>query len=259
LETLRQTRVVLGNPTDKLVHLTCDLFTALHVQLDAVQESQLQAFDYYYLTLPVTFKPGNGAQLSRITCQIDFGPHGPNEPIVQNLFPRSEWKEVLQYGGALKLGLSGGLNWQAEMEIPATLNMATLPGSVSANIVQKNELKSFIAIPDYTYSLGRSEIAAAGIGNNFAWWDLIDPKLVKVQDVSFGVVFKVPHGILTISLEALAQVEPSYPWLVAQLGHLFAALDQKWVDLLKRTPEERKESERLARTDREAWELVLPK
>jgi hypothetical protein len=203
LQGLRETKVFFGTPRDNLIHLTPNLFQSVGADLSEVRKRQMREdFDFYYMTLTVSMQPGRGAQFTRVECELDFGPKGPSEPIVQSIFPKSEWKEVLNWGGGMKMGLNGNLESVAGVDMKALPKglLEKLPGQIKAKIVNKNKLEAFIAIPDYVYKLGRSEIAAMGEGNSRTFWRIEKPDLKEAQTVQFGVVFKVPKGTTAIEL-----------------------------------------------------------
>ena len=125
-----------------------------------------EQFDFYYMTLPVSMQPGRGAKFSRIESALDFGPKGGDEPIVQTIFPKSEWREILRWGRQMSLGLDGDLNWKAGIDGSDIPVMEELPGQVKGNISIKETLKAFITVPNYSYELGRNDIAATGEGNS---------------------------------------------------------------------------------------------
>lgn len=259
LEGLRETKVIFGNPTNDLIRLTQKLFDDVGVELTEIRKRQMRdQFDFYYLTLTVSMQPKRGAQFTRVECALDFGPKGKGEPIVQTIFPKSEWKEVLTWGGGMNLALDGNLEWGAEVSMPDGGIIANLPGPVRAKIANKNELKAFIAVPDYSYKLGRTEIAATGEGNSECFWRIEKPDLQKAQTMQFGVVFKVPKDRASIELTGMVTAEPSMNWLVANLRDVVEDLSEKLQHLLRCKDEERSGKDRLPIGDYEKWIITLP-
>ena len=256
---LRETRVTFGNPTNELIRLTKKLFDDVGVELTEIYKRQMRdQFDFYYLTLVVSMQPKRGAQFIRLECSIDFGPKGSNEPIVQAIFPKSEWKEVLSWGGGMSLALNGNLEWNIQLQKPNTIQIENLPEPIRANIANKNELKAFITVPDYSFKLGRAEIAATGEGNSTCFWRIEKPDLQEVQTVQFGIIFKVPKNATSIELTGLAAAEPNMNWLVANIRNVFEGLNDKLQDLLRCKDEERNGKERLPIGDYEKWIITLP-
>ncbi|MGB0385589.1 MAG: hypothetical protein ACPGWR_12265 [Ardenticatenaceae bacterium] len=255
LQALRETKICFGNPTNQLIRLTPKLFEEVGVELTEIRKRQMrQQFDFYYLTLTVSLQPQRGAKFVRLECSLDFTPKGTNEPIVQTIFPTSEWKEVLNWGAGMKLGLGGDLDFHSEVNLPST-HIKQLPGHLAAKVSTQNALKGFITIPDYSFKLGRADIVATGEGNSLCFWRIENPDLQKVQTVQFGVVFKVPKGTTSIELTGLVAAEPSINWLTAHVRNVFEYLSERMQALLRRR--ERNGSERLPIGDYEKWTLAL--
>src|SRR5229473_4589563 len=128
LQALRETKATLGNPRNDLIQLTPKLFKDIGIELNEPHKQQMRdQFDFYYMTLTVSAQIEHGVQFGRMQCRLDFGPKGSSEPIVQTIFPKSEWKEVLGLGGGMSLALNGNLDWSAGVDIPATAYIPNLP------------------------------------------------------------------------------------------------------------------------------------
>ena len=90
LADLRETKITFGNPKNELIRLTPKLFADLGLELSEIYKRQMRdQFDFYYFTLTVSLQPRGGAQFTRLTCSLDFGPKGPGEPIVQVMAARA--------------------------------------------------------------------------------------------------------------------------------------------------------------------------
>ena len=203
------------------------------------------------MTLTVSMQPAPGAEFSKVECALDFSPKGANEPIIQTIFPKSEWREMLKLGADINVGLNGNLDWVAGVDVP----LKNLSGNLKARVVNNNDLKAFLAIPEYSFELGRADIAATGEGNSECFWRVEHPDLKKVQTSRFGVVFKVPKGTESIALKGVVAVEPNFNWLTANLKYVFEALSQTFKDLLQ--DEKRAGKQRLPIGDHEKWTLTL--
>ncbi len=257
LQSLRETKVSFGNPNNNLIHLTKELFGDIGIELTAIHEHQMRdQFDFYYVTLAVSMKPGPGVQFTSIACELDFAPKGRDEPIVQSIFPKSEWREMLRLGHQISLGLNGNLEWSAGID-PSDM-LENLPGNIKANIENKNEIKAFIAVPNYSFELGKTDIVATGEGNSKCFWRIGKPDLQKAQTVQFGVVFKVPKGVSSIELTGLVSAEPSFRWLTADLGDVFEYLSDNLKRVLLLKDDERKGKDCLPIGDHEKWMITLP-
>ncbi|MDM8549421.1 hypothetical protein QUF72_05050 [Desulfobacterales bacterium HSG2] len=259
LQSLRETKVSFGNPNNNLIHLTEELFGDIEIELTPIHEQQMRdRFDFYYMTLAVSMQPGRDVQFTSIACELDFAPKGSDEPIVQSIFPKSEWREMLRLGRQMSLGLNGNLGWSAGINPSDMPMLENLPGSIRANIENKNEIKAFIAVPNYSFELGKTDIAATGEGNSECFWRIEKPDLQKAQTVQFGVVFKVPKGVSSIELTGLVSAEPSFRWLTADLGDVFEYLSDNLKRVLSLKDDERRGGDRLPVGDHEKWMIDLP-
>ncbi len=259
LQRLKETRLSFGSPFHNLTCLTESLLHECGIELSGFQRQQFnEKFNFYYMTLAVSMQPGRGVQFSRLECHLDFGPKGENEPIIHSIFPNSEWRGILQLGRKINLGLDGKLDWAAEMEGLESIKMPFLNASMKGKLANKNELKAYIAVPDYFYELGRTEIAAVGEGNSECFWRMDSPDLQKSQTVQLVVVFKVPKGVSSFDLTGIVTVEPDFKWLTANLGDVFDFLSDKLKRLLRLKQDERDGKMRLPVGTGETWTIKLP-
>ncbi len=254
LQQLRETKISFGNPYDNLIRLTEQLFQEIGVELSQINRQQMEKkFDFYYLTLAISMQPAPGTEFSKVECALDFSPKGQGEPIIQTIFPNSEWRAMLKMGANINVGLNGNLDWVAGIDVP----LEKFSAELKAKVVNNNDLKAFIAIPEYTFELGRADIAATGEGNSECFWRIEHPELKKVQTTRFGVVFKVPKGTNTVTLKGMVAAEPNFNWLTTNLKYVFEALSQKFKDLLILQNEQRTGRNRLPLGDHEKWTLTL--
>ena len=254
---LRQSSLRFGHPDDRLVQLTPQLFAELGVTLDPIQRRQMDGqFDFYHMTLTVSPYPKRGAQFQLLECRLEF----PEEKaIIQTIFPEPRWRGVLQWGGAMKLALNGSLQWEAGIPADQFEQLAKMKGVPRANIKNENELNSFIAVPDYRFELGRSEITAVGVGDTQASWRLQNPELQEGRELKFVLVFKVPAGTEQVQMVGKVLAEPKIAWLTEQLGNVFGELGERFRALFSKRDDERTGAERLPIGRHEKWDLVLPR
>ncbi len=252
---LYQTKVSFGNPKDNLIALS---ETKLHnsgVELTSIRQEQMQtSHDFYYMTINVNMRPKPGAQFKSLTCELNFGPKGADEPIVQTIFPQTKWKDVMQWGGGMELRLNGNLDWEVGVDLPQVDNISQLPADVAANVDNKNNLNSFIVLPDFSYDMGRFDVAAYGDGTSECFWQIEEADLQKTLTVQFGVVFKVPKGTKSFTLRGIAWAEPNMSWLTTNVKNVFGDLGDKLKALLKGKD---KSASKLARGAAEEWTLDL--
>jgi hypothetical protein len=253
VDSLFQTKVSFGNPKDNLTALTPASFATAGVALTELQQSQLDQFDFYFMTLNVNLAPKPGAQFKALTCRLSFGPKGSDEPIIQTILPENKWRSVLTWGGGLKLKLDANLQWAVSVDASMPENI-DLPAEFKAAIADENALSSFINLPDFAYEAGKFDITATGKGNSECYWHIQEPDLQKMTDVQFVVIFKVPTGTPEITLEGLAWAEPDMNWLIASVRNVFRDLQDKLQQLLKGKQDS---AAKFARGARESWTLKL--
>lgn len=257
VQSLRETRVSFGNPRDRLIPLTADRFAQLGIELDPIyQEQMANSFDFYYLTLTLDLRPKPGALFKRLSCELDFDPEDSTGTIIQTIFPKSEWRSVLNWGGSMNLGLNGNLEWEMGVDANQVAEAANLPAGLQAQVSNKNNMSSFITMPDYAFEVGRFDILAQGEGNKLCYWHIEEPDLQKMPTVQFGVVFKVPQGTETVTLRGIAKADPDMSWLVANVRNVFENLSSGLQAVLRRRQDA---ASQLARIAAEQWALPLPK
>ncbi len=260
LQSLKETRITFGNPINNLIQLTEKMFLDVGIELNPIHREQMKnQFDFYYMTMAVSLQPGPGAKFSRLECKIDFGPKGKDEPILQTIFPGSEWKEMLSAGMEFCLGLDGNLNWNAGIDLTSSSISDQSACNIKGKIANKNKMKVFIAIPSYRYQLGKANVSATGEGNSECFWRIDKPELLDARTVQLGVVFKVPKQITSIELTGLVYAEPDFQWLTADLGDVFEHLSDNLKKLFRLKKNERRAKDRLPICDREKWTIDLPR
>lgn len=258
VDSLFQTKVSFGNPRDRLIRLTENTFKDSGTELDSIYKQQMQEqFDFYYMTLTVALRPERGTRFWRLTCELYFSPKGSNEPIIISLFPTQKWRSVMNFCVGMDVGLNGNLNWDVGVDSSKLAELLDLiPQDIKANVTSKNNFKAVLAIPTYEYHLGHSEILTNGEGLSTCYWRIQDQELQKIGTAKFGIVFKVPKGTESITLQGTVWTEPDLNWLTADIRDVFANLSDHLKKLLKQKNEA---AIHFARGDSEQWELNLPK
>lgn len=254
---LKDSKISLGNPKEKLTLLTEANFQETGTELSNIYRQQMQEqYSFYYLTLKVELRPKPTAQFWRLICELDFGPKGEQEPILQSVFPNEKWRSVLRAGVGMDVGLNGNLDWTAGVDTSALAAvLEQVPGEIKGEITNKNELKAFVAMPAYKYEFGLFEILTTGVGST-AYWRIQDEALKKTGMVEFATVFKVPKAIQELELVGKAWVEPDVNWLFADVRDVAGELSDRFKKLFRNKEEA---ASRFARWDAEKWQLQLPK
>lgn len=254
VNSLFQTRVSFGNPRNELIALTKDRFAAMNIELTPIYALQLEnEFDFYAMSLNVNLQPQLGAVFKLLGCRLQFRVGAEESPIIQTIFPQNQWQSVINWGGSLKLGLTGSLNWEAGVAMPDTSSLAEIAPDLQAKIKNENEMNSFIVMPSYQYEIGRLDIAAGGEGGADCFWQMQSPDLQKSTSIKLNVVFKVPKGTQSIELSGLAYAEPKLSWLVASLQAIRHSISETLSTILQR-----EDTSKLARGVEEQWTIQLP-
>jgi len=258
VDSLFQTKVSFGNPTDRLIYLTEETFKNSRTELNDIYKQQMrEQFDFYYMTLTVDLRPERAARFWRLTCELDFGSKGSGEPIIQSLFPTQQWRSVMSFGVGMDVRLDGNLDWNVGVDSSQLAQLLqSLPGELKANVANKDDFKAFLAVPAYRYELGHPEILTNGEGNSACYWRIQDQELQKIGTAKFAIVFKVPKGTESITLRGIAWAEPDINWLTADIRDVFGELSDQLKQLLR---QKNQVASRFARGDAEEWTLTLPK
>lgn len=258
VNSLFESKVSFGNPTDRLIRLTEDTFKESGTELIGIYKQQMQEqFDFYYMTFTVALRPERAAKFWRLTCELDFGPKGSGEPILQSLFPTQQWRSVMSFGGGMEVGLNGNLDWNVGVDSSQLAEiLQLLPSELKAKVGNKDDFKAFLAVPTYQYELGHPEILTTGEGSSTCYWRIQDQNLQKIGTAKFAIVFKVPKGTGFVTLRGTAWVEPNMNWLTADIRDVFGELSERFKQLLRQKNEV---ASQFARGDAEKWTLVLPK
>ncbi|HRE47599.1 MAG TPA: hypothetical protein PLD47_07740 [Aggregatilineales bacterium] len=223
LDKLRTVEVRFSNPNAKFFRLTPKRFEREGIELAGWVKDSLKTFDYYFLGMTANLFTGDtGVQFSSLLTRFTFS---PDTTILHSLFPTSQWRTVFSVEGGFSVGVDNELNYGIEapersLEIPG-LN-ASVRGALTTSGGLKG--KAVIAMPDFKYEQGRSEIAVAGEGSDIAQWRVTTPELKQQQRVDYAMIFKVPKGAAAITLEGKMIAQTSMPWLTARLGDLLNAL-----------------------------------
>lgn len=254
---LKDSKISLGNPKNKLTLLNEATFQVTGTELKDIYRQQMQdEYDFYYLTLKVELRPKPTVQFWKLICELDFGPKGKQEPILQSVFPNEKWRSVLSASVGMDIGLNGNLDWTAGADASAiTSVLEQVPGEIKGEIANKDEFKAFVTMPAYKYEFGLFEILTTSVGST-AYWRIQDEALKKTGMVELATVFKVPKAVQELELVGRAWVEPNVNWLFADVRDVAGELSDRFKQLFRNKEEA---ASRFARWDAEKWQLQLPK
>lgn len=253
-EALRQGQIKLDNPEARLQRLRPADFETQGLDLSPGIKQSMQGkegYAFYLLTIPVLLYPGRGAQYRLLESSFTFDViRGQRLLAIQNAFPKPVWKPVLDFGGSLTLALDSNLEWGVELD-PVQVNIAKVSGELAGRVANQDQLESFIKITPFSYSLGRMEIEAT-FSSATAAWRLDSKEALRSQaNMQFVILLKVPKEVARIKVEAAAQAEPSFNWLIAQVEHVFERLPDAVKQILQR-------GQGMPMQDFQTWTLDLP-
>ena len=162
----------------------------------------------------------------------------------------------MTFGGGMNLGLDADLNWKVGVDASKLSELSDKAPELSANLENKNDMNSHIVLHDFSYDLGRFDIAAYGQDNSECYWYIQNADLQQMLTTKFSLVFKVPKGTEEVSLTGKAWAEPSMSWLTANVRNVFGNLADKFKNLFRRKEDAASD---LARGAAETWTLPLPR
>lgn len=214
-ESLRDGRLDIGNPNG---------YTYKIDSLENLHQKQ-QHYSYYVIAEPILLYPKRGSQYKNLECQIEFTAPRNKSISILNIFPESQWNNVLSWGCDLGVLINGNLEWGIEIE-KSELATKKVKSSMGLNIGDKNDLSGFIQVHPFKYDLGRMDIEARH-SSSIAMWRFDSKTSIRAdKQVSLLTLVKVPNDVKEIQIQVAAQATISYDWLTGQLGHVFHGLSE---------------------------------
>ncbi len=219
VQRLKETTVTFGDPRGRLIPLTREGFQAKGLELDYEIQQLMNRYDFYSMVVSVDPRPQPSVLISRLICQLDFGPKGQEEPIVHRIIPDSKWQTVVNAGVSLEMGLDAKLDVAVGVDASELAKIANLPDydQFKASIGTKDEFRTFIVLDGLNYNLGKFNLFAQGDDNSECYWRLEKPEIQAKSTIKFDIVFKVPQGWESIDLRGTVWIEPSIDWLHGEL------------------------------------------
>ena len=247
IKELMETKISLGNPRDRLVKL----------KEETLKLDNSDIYDFYYTTITVALIPKPATRFWRLTLELDFGPKGEGEPIIQKIFPTQQWRSVMTFGVGMDIGLDANLDWTAAVDSSQLPFVSqSLQGELKAKVESKTDFNGFLAIPSFKYELGNPQITATGENNSFCYWRIEDQQIQKIGTAKFAIVFKVPKGVDSITLTGKAWAEVDMNWLTADIKDVVGALSDSLKGILRQGNQG---ANQLSKGIAEEWQLQLPR
>ncbi|NEO53322.1 MAG: hypothetical protein F6K54_09660 [Okeania sp. SIO3B5] len=262
VQRLKETTVSFGNPRSRLIPLTTEGFAAEGIELNDKIKKSMKQFDFYSMVVSIALKPQPSVLISKLECQLDFGPQGKDEPIVHRIIPDSKWQTVLKTGVNLNLGLDANLDVGIGVDASELTKIVNLPDydKLKANVGTKGEFKAFTILDILNYKFGKFTILAEGKDKSQCYWRIEEPEIKDKSTVEFDIIFKVPKGWESIDLIGDVWIEPSIDWLFGELTDVMKALPDRLKDLFG---SEDKAAKSFAVGVKEKWvgeqRIILPK
>ncbi|MGK7893986.1 MAG: hypothetical protein AB4372_10270 [Xenococcus sp. (in: cyanobacteria)] len=223
VQRLKETTVTFGDPRSRLIPLTREGFQEKGVKLDDEIQQLMNQYDFYSMVVSVDPRPQPSVLISRLVCQLDFGPKGKKEPIVHRIIPDSKWQTLVNAGVSLEMGLDAKLNVAVGVDASELSKIANLPDydQFQASVGTKDKFKAFIVLDGLKYDFGKFNLFAQGDDNSECYWRIEKPEIQGKSTVKFDIVFKVPKGWESIDLRGTVWIEPSIDWLNGELTEVF--------------------------------------
>ncbi len=218
---LREGQLKMDNPEAFLQRLNPEDFKQQQIDVKMADEN---GDVIYLLKIPVLLLPERGAEYRLLESQFIFNVETEDGAVgIKNIFPRPEWKPVLQLGGELDLGLDSELNWGAELE-KIDIELPKFEGELEGCVSSKNKLTGFLQVMPFKYGWGYKTIEAQFTTATAVWRLDSADTIREQQQVQFVILFKTPKDVTRVTVEAAAQAEPSFSWLTAQIRYVFERL-----------------------------------
>lgn len=255
VQMLKETNVTFGKPIP--IALTEEGFQVRKIELNPDIQDLMKNYDFYSMIVVVNPRPQPSVLISRLECQLDFGPKGINEPVVYRIIPNSKWKNIVNAGVKINMGLDGDLDVAVGVDDDQIPIINQLPNSqeFKAKVNIDNALKSFLVLEGLSYQLGKFDLFAQGEHNSECFWRIERPEIKGQSEVKFNIVFHVPKGCKSIDLVGKVWIEPSIDWLNGELVHVMKALPSFLKDLFG---SKEKAAKSFAVGKKVTWQIELP-
>lgn len=161
-------------------------------------DMQMKFKDYRFLqvTVPITLFPKAGWAFTRLECWIEFcqdETNNQNKPIIYDLFPEDQWKDILSFTDGFKLGIDAGMHFKAQSE-KLSLNTEEFNGEASGGFGIDSGINSKLVVGPFLYNIRRPIVMARGRLNVQAFWRLDGNGYVGNEDVLLGLILMVPKN-----------------------------------------------------------------
>lgn len=260
IKRLKDTEVNFGNPNGQLIPLTEEGLAEKGIELNYEIRTQMERYNFYSMMVNIDIKPQTSVLISKLECELNFGPKGEYEPITHHIFPESQWQTMLGAEMGLNVGLDGNLNFSVGVEKEKLNQVKKILGknfNLDGNLNSKNSLKFSLFAGDFSYKQGRFKILATGKNGSNCFWRFEQPEIKDQSTIEFYIIFKALKVKRQIDLEGEVWVEPDINWLCGNIEHLKENLSDYFKDLFaNRTTA----SQKFRLGKKETWDnFTLPK
>lgn len=171
-------------------------FKARHLELSPAIKKWLQTHTFYLVQVPVTLVPLPGWNFWRLRCWVTFSHDSPDEPPkAHDIYPESQWAEILKVETNLNLGLDVELKFNTQLE-PGELVYQNLAGQAQVKAGLSVQSSTKLIVKALEGMVQRPQILTAGVEGRDIYWHLEGYNYVQVQEPYLGIVLRVPkqHG-----------------------------------------------------------------
>lgn len=154
---------------------------------------------FYFVQIPVTLMPVDGWMFTKLECWIGFEtPDGGKLPKAHDIFPESDWSEILKAKMHLNFGLDENLKFRAASQPAAAEDHEASDGPLADVQVSADAGIRMVAGP-FDYTVRREVAISRGRENSEAFWRLNGHEYVANEDPYIAVVLRVPKNTREIN------------------------------------------------------------
>jgi hypothetical protein len=182
--------------------------------------AKMSKFDFYVVCATVNLSLESGYSLTNLECILEFCPDEANiqqKPMIFDLFPKTENKEIFSLSSHLTLGLDENLLFSAQTSHINEESTDIIPISQAKLTAQFKSGVSFQVSP-LNYKLYRSITKATGKSDIKASWQFTGKEAFLDGEVILCVILTIPKSRLKpINARGSITAYHQFQWLTADI------------------------------------------